>query len=217
MNGIETMQILKTKYPAIQFVFITAHGTFSLAVEAIKKGGYNFVSKPFDNEELLGILNGALQVKLLSDKLLALESQLRMDDPFAPIIGSSAALKQVLQLGEKVAQTDASILVTGESGTGKELLVRSLHKLSSRKDKAFVVINCAAIPPNLFESEFFGYVKGAFTGAISDHTGKFKVADKGTLFLDEITELPLEFQAKLLRVLEYGEYNPVGSNQNCSS
>ncbi len=213
MNGIETMKQIKAIHSSAQFVFITAHGTFSLAVEAIKYGGYNFVSKPFDNDEIIGIINGAFQVKQMSDKLKALESQLCMEQPFKEIIGYSAELHKVLKLADKVARSEANILITGESGTGKELLVRAIHKISNRNDKTFIPVNCAAIPPNLFESEFFGHTKGAFTGATTFRTGKFKEADGGTLFLDEIAELPLEFQPKLLRALESGEITPVGENR----
>jgi DNA-binding NtrC family response regulator len=213
INGIETMRQIKQIHSNMNFVFITAHGTFSLAVEAIKNGGFNFVSKPFDNEEILGIINAAYQAKLLKDRVLALESQLRPDEPFKEIIGQSASLMKVLRLAEKVAPTEMNLLITGESGTGKELLVRAIHRLSSRREKQIIPVNCAAIPPNLFESEFFGHIKGAFTGAINYRTGKFKEADGGTLFLDEIAEMPLEFQAKLLRALESGEITVVGENR----
>lgn len=213
MNGIETMKAIRSFYPAGQFVFITAHGTFSLAVEAIKNGGYNFVSKPFDNEEILGIINGAYQVKQLNNKLKALESQIYLDNPFKEIIGNSPELLKVLKLAEKIAKSEANILISGESGTGKELLVRAIHKISPRAEKTFMAVNCAAIPPNLFESEFFGHVKGSFTGATNYRIGKFKEADGGTLFLDEIAEMPAEFQPKLLRALESGEITPVGENK----
>ena len=212
INGIETMQIAKNKGVTTQFVFITAHGTFASAVEAMKSGAYNFISKPFDNDELLSMVHGANQVKKLADKLRALESQIFISDPFHEIIGQSHALKKVLKLASKVAISDLPVLVSGESGTGKELLVRALHKISNRKDSIFIPVNCAAIPVNLFESEFFGHIKGAFTGATVSRKGKFQEADGGTIFLDEIGEMPLEFQAKLLRVIESGDYTVVGEN-----
>lgn len=213
MNGIETMKQIKYIQSNINFVFITAHGTFSLAVDAIKNGGFNFVSKPFDNDEIMSIINAAYQAKQLKDRVMALESQIKLDEPFSEIIGQAPSLMKVLRLVEKVANTDINILISGESGTGKELLVRAIHKLSKRRDKQIIPVNCAAIPPNLFESEFFGHLKGAFTGAISYRIGKFKEADGGTLFLDEIAEMPLEFQAKLLRALESGEITVVGENK----
>ncbi len=213
MNGIETMKALQRIQSNISFVFITAHGTVSMAVNAIKNGAFNFVAKPFDNDELLSIVKAAFQNKQLKDRILALESQVRLEDPFHEIIGQSASLKKVLRLAEKVANTDLNLLINGESGTGKELIVRAIHKLSPRKDKPIIPVNCAAIPQNLFESEFFGHTKGSFTGALSYRMGKFKEADGGTLFLDEIAEMPLEFQAKLLRVLESGEITPVGENK----
>ncbi len=212
INGIETMQMIKNKGTTSQFVFITAHGTFSAAVEAMKSGAYNFISKPFDNDELISVVHGAIQVKKLTDKLKALESQIYSSDPFKSIIGSSHSLKKVLNLASKVAGSDFPVLINGESGTGKELLVRAIHRLSKRNNAVFMPVNCAAIPPSLFESEFFGHVKGAFTGATTTRKGKFQEADGGTIFLDEIGEMPLEFQAKLLRVLESGEYTIIGEN-----
>ncbi len=213
LNGIETMKKIRVIQPFISFVFITAHGTVSLAVSAIKNGAFNFLAKPFDNEELLTIVQAAYEAKHLKDRVRALESQVRPDDPFHEIIGQSPALKKVLRLAEKVAGTEMNLLISGESGTGKELLVRAIHKLSPRRDKVIIPVNCAAIPPNLFESEFFGHSKGSFTGASTSRTGKFKEADGGTLFLDEIAEMPMEFQAKLLRVLESGEVIPIGENK----
>ncbi len=213
MNGIETMKKIRAIQAFISFVFITAHGTVSLAVSAIKNGAFNFLAKPFDNDELLTIVHAAYEAKHLKDRVRALESQVRPEDPFHEIIGQSPALKKVLRLAEKVAGTEMNLLISGESGTGKELLVRAIHKLSPRRDKVIIPVNCAAIPPNLFESEFFGHSKGSFTGALNCRTGKFKEADGGTLFLDEIAEMPMEFQAKLLRALESGEVIPIGENK----
>jgi DNA-binding NtrC family response regulator len=210
MDGLETMRALKKIQTNTQFVFITAHGSVKRAVEAIQGGAYNFLEKPFDNDELLGIVQGALEIFKVKEKLRILESQQYAESPFESIIGSSKELMKVLQLTEKIAALDTPILVNGESGTGKELLVRAIHKISARRDKIFIPVNCAAIAANLFESEFFGHKKGSFTGAASNQKGKFLEADNGTLFLDEVGELPLEFQAKLLRVLESGEITPVG-------
>ncbi len=213
ITGIETMKVIKAKYPDIQFVFITAHATYTLAVESIKYGGYHFLTKPFDNNDLINIVNGAYQIKQLSDKVKSLESQVRIDEPFREIIGQNSRLKQTLKMAEKVSLSDANVLVTGESGTGKELLVRAIHKISNRRDKPFVPVNCSAISPSLFESEFFGHLKGTFTGAYQTRKGKFWEANGGTLFLDEIGDLPLEFQPKLLRALESGEIIPIGESK----
>ena len=217
INGIDLMIKLKKSNPDSQYIFLTAHGTVKLAVKAIKKGAYNFLQKPFDNEELLGIISGAAHVKDLKDKVKALESQIQKDIPFASIITNSPKLKKVLKMAEKVALSDTNILVTGESGTGKELLVREIHKISARNNNMFIPVNCAAIPSNLFESEFFGHKKGSFTGATGHNKGKFREADNGTLFLDEIGEMPLEFQPKLLRAIENNEVTPVGSSRPIST
>lgn len=210
INGLETMEKLQSLQENAQYIFVTAFGTVHDAVEAIKNGAYNFVTKPFDNDELLGIVNGALQMSKIVHRLNALESQIFDNDPFKEIIGNSEELHKVLNLADKIAKTDLTVLITGESGTGKDLLVRAIHKISNRRNNKIIPVNCAAIPKYLFESEFFGYKKGAFTGAVKNQKGKFREADGGTLFLDEIGEIPLEFQAKLLRVLENGEINPVG-------
>jgi DNA-binding NtrC family response regulator len=216
MDGLQTMEKIRQINQYAQHVFITAHGTVKNAVTAIKNGAYNFICKPFDNDELLGIISGAVEVKKLSDKVRALESQVHSDEPFKEIIGNAPKLESCLRLTEKVAPLDATVLISGESGTGKELLVRAIHRLSNRKMRTFIPVNCAAIPPNLFESEFFGHLKGSFTGASTVQKGKFREADGGTLFLDEIGEMPLEFQPKLLRALESGEVTPVGGSRPSS-
>ena len=209
MDGVETMLKIKEMITP-QFVFITAHGDMKTAVKAIKLGAYNFLSKPFDNDEFTGIIKGALAVSKLKDRVESLEKLLYTDDPLDKIVGDNDNLNQIKQLIRRAAPTDATILITGESGTGKELFVEAVHKLSNRKNKTFIPLNCAAIPDTLFESELFGYTKGSFTGAVKDYNGKFMEADKGTLFLDEIGEMPLNIQAKLLRVLESGEVTKIG-------
>ncbi|PID28803.1 MAG: hypothetical protein CSB55_03370 [Candidatus Cloacimonadota bacterium] len=213
MDGLETMRCLKKNQTDTQYVFLTAHGSVKHAVEAIQCGAYNFLEKPFDNDELLIIVKGALEICKVKEKLRILESQQYAESPFEKIIGNSDKLKAVLKLTEKIAPFDTPVLVSGESGTGKELLVRAIHKISQRRDKIFIPVNCAAIAPNLFESEFFGHKKGTFTGATQNKKGKFSEADGGTLFLDEVGELPIEFQPKLLRVLESGEITPVGGTK----
>ncbi|MBN1969553.1 MAG: sigma-54-dependent Fis family transcriptional regulator [Candidatus Delongbacteria bacterium] len=210
ISGIDLMDKLKKVNKNAQFIFITAHGDFKTAVEAIKRGAYNFISKPFDNDELVGYVNAAMSIKNLYNQLDSYENQI---DPFAKIIGQSSSLKKVVHLAEKAAMTDITLLVTGESGTGKELFVRAIHEKSDRAKHPFIAVNCSAIPGTLFESEFFGHKKGSFTGALNDRKGKFIEAGKGTLFLDEVGEIPMEFQAKLLRSIEYGEITPLGDNK----
>lgn len=198
MNGIELLKQTKPLHPKTPFVLLTAHGTINTAVEAMKIGAFDFLSKPFDKEEL----------KIVLDKAFSLEA------PALPglrnSIGKSPRITGVFELVQRVAPTPATVLITGESGTGKELIAKSLHQYSHRKDNPFVTINCGAIPHHLFESEFFGHEKGAFTSASHTKIGTFEHAKGGTLFLDEIGELPKEMQVKLLRVLQDGRFTRVG-------
>jgi two-component system NtrC family response regulator len=192
-------------------IIITAYGNIADAVNAIKSGAYDYIPKPFENEVLVNTVKKAAKFKTIENENIQLKDFVKSS--LKPnIIGSSVKLKSVMELIEKVAQTDAPVLFLGESGTGKELFAKQLHFISNRSSKPFVTVNCAAIPENLFESELFGHKKGAFTGADKDKTGKIKSANKGTLFLDEIGELPFETQAKLLRFLQEGEIQPVGGN-----
>ncbi len=210
-DGIELMQRLRATHPSIQVIILTGHGSIELAVRATQHGAFHFVTKPFNMEELLSIVNRALSHKSLQQENHQLRSALSRKYRFDNIIGQSDEIRRVLGMVERVADSDSTVLVTGESGTGKELIAKAIHYNSPRSSKPFVPINCGAIPGELLESELFGHVKGAFTGAISNRTGRFELASGGTLFLDEIGELSLNLQVKLLRVLQERRFEPVGS------
>jgi len=212
LNGIETMSVIKDKYPYIVVIFLTAYGSIPMAVEAIKKGAYDYLSKPFDNDEVLIIIRRALEHIRLSREVSVLKQQLEDKYDFKNIIGVSPKMQRVFEQIRRVSETDATILVQGESGTGKELVVKAVHYCSPRKEKPLVAVNCSAIPHNLLESELFGFEKGAFTDAKARRIGKFEQADGGTLFLDEIGELPQDAQVKLLRVLEERSITRLGGS-----
>jgi len=213
MDGMQVLKAVKNRSPETVVIVITAFGTVDVAVEAMKAGAYDYITKPFNRDELRLTVEKALQFSGLKLENKRLKSELTDRSDFRSIIGSSPQMGKVFDIVRKVADTEASVLITGESGTGKELVARSIHSLSSRRNGAFVAINCTAIPYDLLESELFGHVKGAFTGAIKDKNGKFQLADGGTLFLDEIGELPLEMQPKLLRALQEKVIAPVGGTK----
>ncbi|HEX67678.1 MAG TPA: sigma-54-dependent Fis family transcriptional regulator [bacterium] len=208
MDGIELLRIVKKNYPSTQVIMITAFGTIQSAVKAMKEGAFHYLTKPLNLEELKEVLKGALKVKKLEEENILLRQEILGE---GEIIGKSKAIKEVMELARKVAPEDTTVLLQGETGTGKELVARAIHKLSPRKNGPYVVVNCAAIPENLLESELFGHRKGAFTGALKDKKGRIEIADGGTLFLDEIGSLSLPLQAKLLRFLETKEIQPLGS------
>lgn len=213
MSGMEVLRYVKENYPEIPVIVITAYGSISQAVEALKAGALDYIVKPFDVEELKILVSRALERKRLEQENLLLKRDLKEKYKFENMIGKSRLMQEIYLLIEKVASTDSTVLITGESGTGKEMAARAIHNLSRRKDKPFVTINCAALPENLLESELFGHVKGAFTGAISDKKGMFEVAHKGTLFLDEIAEMPPWTQVKLLRALQEKKIRRVGGTE----
>ncbi len=207
-TGIDLLKLLKEKNPKAEAIMMTAFASSDTAVEAIKIGAYDYISKPFDVNELRLLLRN-VKKKLELEQKLAEEKE----EKFQDLIGKSPAIKIVKETIEKIAPYDINVLITGESGTGKEVVAKTIHKLSKRKDKPFVAINCASLPADLLESELFGYKKGAFTGATSDKKGLIEEANGGTLFLDEIGEMPMSLQAKLLRFLEERKIRPLGSTK----
>jgi nitrogen regulation protein NR(I) len=211
MPGVDGMTLLKRaleEEPELPVVMITAHGTIDTAVEALKRGAFDFVTKPFDKDEVRQIVAKALKTRELGGAD-ATSTPASRGARFG-IIGSSPGIAELYAILERVADTPTTVLITGESGTGKELVARALHEHSSRKDKPFIKVNCAAIPKELIESELFGYERGAFTGAVASKPGRFELASGGTLFLDEIGEIPIEMQVKLLRALQESEFERVG-------
>jgi len=213
MDGIEVLQSIKADFPDTDVVVMTAYANVETAVEAMKKGAYDYIVKPFSLDEL------SMQLRNLFEKRRLLEENISLrnfvETKFRPenIIGESDAMKDVYRFIERVSQTNATVLVTGESGTGKELVAKAIHFSGKRKGQRFVTVNCSAIPETLLESELFGYAKGAFSGAAAPKTGLFEYADKGTIFLDEIADTPLAIQSKLLRVLQERSFMPIGSNE----
>ncbi|HBC47487.1 MAG TPA: DNA-binding response regulator [candidate division Zixibacteria bacterium] len=212
-SGIELLQEAKKLYPGLPLVFITAFGTIEKAVEAMKLGAFDYITKPFDRDEFLLTIEKALEFQRLKEENQKLRSELSGHDIFSDIIGSSNVMQDIFATIKKVAATDATILIYGESGTGKELVAKAIHRSGDRCQKELVTVNCAAIPKDLLESELFGYVSGAFTGAIKDKIGKFVLADGGTIFLDEIGDLHPELQSKILRVLQERVVEPLGTNK----
>jgi two-component system NtrC family response regulator len=213
VNGIELVKQLKDKKPYIEVICLTAYGTIADGVTAIKNGAFDYITKGDDNERILPLLSKAAEKAEVQYKLYKLESKLISQHSFEGIVGKSRAIQSVIELAKKVAPTDTTVLLLGETGTGKEVFARAIHYNSNRKQGNFVAINCSAFSRELLESELFGYKTGAFTGAIKDKKGLFEEADGGTLFLDEIGELPIDLQAKLLRVLEAGEFFKLGDTK----
>jgi len=213
MSGLETFQALRERDRTLPGIFITANGSIPSAVAAIRAGGYHYLTKPFDNEELLVTMSHALELRQLNHEVGQLKAEINARHEFPGIIGRSPAIQEVLRMLPRVAGSDATVLLLGESGTGKELIARNIHRYSARASGPFVAINSSAIPSGLVETEFFGHERGAFTDAKDRRIGRFEQAHKGTLFLDEIGDLPLDAQAKLLRVLEDKEVSRVGSTR----
>ncbi|VAX34126.1 Response regulator of zinc sigma-54-dependent two-component system [hydrothermal vent metagenome] len=212
-DGLEVLKAAQVEDPTLPVIIMTAYGTIEVAVEAMKQGAYDFITKPFDIDHLLVIVRRALEVRRLYRENLLLKEEVSSRTGLPRIIGVSAKIKDVVQKVQRVAPTKSTVLLHGESGTGKELFARAIHHLSMGKDNLFVPINCAAIPRELLESELFGHERGAFTGAETRKLGKFELAHKGTIFLDEIAELEMSLQAKLLRVLQDHVIERVGGTR----
>ncbi|MFH0793715.1 MAG: sigma-54 dependent transcriptional regulator [bacterium] len=210
MSGMEVLSKIKQEAANIQVIMMTAYGSIEGAIEAMKVGAFDYVTKPFNTDELILKIQKAIETKRLKEENLSLSDQVRRDLAGVNLLGSSQPMDKVRAMIERIAPTDSAVLIRGESGTGKELVAKALHNASLRKNNRFVAINCASIPENLLESELFGYEKGAFTGANQRKLGLFELAHGGTLFLDEVGELPLSLQVKLLRVLQEREFQRVG-------
>lgn len=210
MSGAEVLAEIKKNFASCQVVIITAYPSLKMGVEAIKKGAYDFVVKPFDMDQLVKVVYNALEASFLKEEVGVLRQTLKTPIGFSDLIGKSEPMNRVRQMIRQAADSRATVLIMGSSGTGKEIVAQTIHKNSLLHQSPFVVVNCGAIPENLIESELFGYEKGAFTGAIQKNQGKFVAANNGTIFLDEIGELSLPAQVKLLRVLQEKEITPVG-------
>jgi DNA-binding NtrC family response regulator len=211
IDGLELLDQIKTIDEEAIVIIMTAYSSVDSAIAALRKGAYDYITKPFVNEDLLQTVRNAIRTKELFRENRALRRELNRQYSFTEIIGKSASLQNVFRIVEKIADTTASVLIQGESGTGKELIAKAIHFNSSRAAKPFLAVNCGALPETLLESELFGHTKGSFTGATGDKKGLFRSADGGTLFLDEIGEMPQPLQVKLLRALQEHEVTPVGS------
>lgn len=210
MDGLQLLGAIRQSSPQLPVIVLTAHGSIDKAVEAIKLGATDFLTKPFEKEEMQQAMVNALKLADLIEENKQLARAVGKKFEFDSLVGSSKKLRDVIEMAEQLAEVDTTVLILGESGTGKELLARALHFNSPRRNRPFVVVNCGALPENLIESELFGYRKGAFTGAVTDKKGKFETADTGTVLLDEVAELPLNMQVRLLRVLQQKEIDIVG-------
>ncbi|QIH35172.1 sigma-54 dependent transcriptional regulator [Sphingobacterium sp. DR205] len=212
-NGVETAKLIKERYPIVEIILLTAYGNIPDGVKAIKNGAFEYITKGDDNNRIIPLLYKACEKVALARRVRQLEKQLGARLSFDKIIGSSAAIKSAIALAQKVSVTNTTVLLTGETGTGKEVFAQAIHQASPRKERSFVAINCAAFTKDLLENELFGHKSGAFTGATKDQRGLFEEAHLGTIFLDEIGEMAIELQAKILRVLETGEFLKVGDSR----
>ena len=216
VNGMELLRVARAERPEMMVIMLTAYGTVETALEALKLGAFDYVTKPFKVDELLITVQRALEYKRALSENIDLKAQLVSRYRFENIVAESAAMRNLCEMIERVAPTDTTVLICGESGTGKELVAKAIHAYSRRKNNRFLAVNCAALPEPLLESEMFGHVKGSFTGASMNKEGLFEAANGGTIFLDEIGSMPLGIQGKLLRVLQEKEVRRVGSNENIS-
>lgn len=217
LDGMELLQEIKKLDSSIEIILLTAFATVDLAVEAMKFGAGDFVTKPFKKAILLAAVRRALEKQVLLKENASLKKQLENSRSSRRLVASSPAMRSVMELVEQVAPTSSTVLIMGESGTGKEVIADEIHRRSLRADRPFIKVSCAALPETLLESELFGHEKGAFTGALTAHAGRFELADGGTLFLDEIGEVPSHIQVKLLRVLQDGQFERVGGTQTLSA
>tara|TARA_B100001057_G_scaffold501198_2_gene621833 strand:- start:1919 stop:3082 length:1164 start_codon:yes stop_codon:yes gene_type:complete len=213
LDGIEVLEKVKISKKTLPFIMLTGHGNVSTAVEAMKLGAYDFISKPPDLNRLLNSVRHALERKSLVNENIILKKKVEKK---YEMVGNSVAIRKIHELIDKVSPTDARVLITGDNGTGKELVAHNIHEKSKRSNAPFIEVNCAAIPSELIESELFGHIKGSFTSAIKDRAGKFESANKGTLFLDEVADMSLAAQAKVLRALEENKIQRVGGNKDIS-
>jgi len=213
LNGMELVRLFRGKNKRVIIIIITAFGTIDNAIEAVKIGANDYLTKPFGKETLRFVIEKAIRLRQLEQENIQLRGELFDKFDFSNIIAKSSAMEDVLKLTGRVAESDATVLIQGESGTGKELIARAIHYNSPRKDKPLITVNCPSIPETLMESEIFGHVKGAFTGALKDRKGKFELADKSTIFFDEIGDLKEDLQARLLRVLQEKEFEKVGDSK----
>ena len=211
-NGVDFLEKIKASFPLTEVILLTAYGKISDGVQAMKNGAFDYIVKGDDNDKIIPLLYKAIEKVTLQQKIKQLEKRISKKYSFDAIIGKSKGLEQVIELSKKVASTDSTVLLTGETGTGKEVFAQAIHENSNRAGKSFVALNCSTFSKELLESELFGHKQGSFTGAIKDKKGFIEEANGGTLFLDEIGEMPIDLQAKLLRVLETSEYIPVGDS-----
>lgn len=209
-NGVDFVEKIKANFPLVEVILLTAFGKISDGVKAMKNGAFDYIVKGDDNDKIIPLLYKAIEKVQLQKKVQHLEKRISDKYSFDTIIGKSKALEQVIELAKKVAKTDSTVLLTGETGTGKEVFAQAIHENSTRAGKSFVALNCSTFGKEILESELFGHKQGAFTGALKDKKGFIEEANGGTLFLDEIGEMPIDLQAKLLRVLETNQYIPVG-------
>lgn len=212
-NGVDATKIIKDQYPTVEIILLTAYGNIPDGVQAIKNGAFDYITKGDDNNKIIPLLFRAIEKSTLAKRIMQLEKQLGEKYSFEKIVGKSKAFQKVIELAKKVAMTDTTVLLTGETGTGKEVFAHAIHSASNRSKQNFIAVNCSAFSKELLENELFGHKAGAFTGAIKDSKGIFEEANNGTVFLDEMGEMPLDLQAKLLRVLENGEFLKVGDSK----
>ena len=210
MNGIELLKKIKERQPDCTVIIMTAFGTIQTAVEAMRLGAYDYITKPFSNEELVLAIERIVEVQSLKRENIELKEQLKERHNFHKLIGKSKSMQQVYDLSSMVANSDSTVLITGETGTGKEMVADAIHYTGLRQDNPYIKVSCALFSKDILESELFGHEKGAFTGAITEKKGRFEIADRGTIFLDDVDDIPLELQVKLLRVLQQFEFERVG-------